>query len=367
MTPGQASIPLGPAEMLLLIASTGLLSSFFLPTACMPTCTYQSRVQAHTRPHDPSLYAHQLVDISCLVPPSLNSLSQPSTDIHHHQSSRPVPPHVLATCLSLFTWRSSLGPLFSLPLRRRQTNYPFSKRVSHLETMTRYTPAPVSQHWDRWQQPHAGPDYAMMQVDSMVSYDPRPVPSTTTLQRPTMATQYAVATSYAESPVTPMASSPYGSQGHFSEYPPCTYQSPAVPSSSAFSQMPYRASHRPLAPPTPPLDEERGVRADAGRLNYNTGDTCQKSTRRSATVKPEVKEGSKDIKTIPKFVKLNGELQYESTRKFDLVLKLAEEKIAIKKEPQSGANTPESMGSPVAPPPEEEVCRPLILKHYVIC
>lgn len=220
--------------------------------------------------------------------------------------------------------------------------------------MTRYTPAPVSQHWDRWQQPHAGPDYSMMQVDSM-GYDPRSVPSTAALQRPTIATQYAVATSYAESPVTPMASSPYGSQGHFSEYSPCTYQSPAVPSSSTFSQMPYRTSHRPLAPPTPPLDEERGMRTDAGRLNYTTGDTCQKSTRRSVTVKPEAKEESKEIKTIPKFVKMNGELQYESTRKFDLVLKLVEEKIPIKKEPQSGANTPESMGSPVASSLEEDV------------
>lgn len=222
--------------------------------------------------------------------------------------------------------------------------------------MTRYPPAPVAPSWDRWHQPHAGPDYGMMQVDSMVSYDPRPVPSTTALQRPTMAPQYTVGTSYADSPVTPMSSSPYGSQGHFGEYPPCTYQSPTVPSSStAFPQLSQRVSHRPLAPPTPPLDEERGMRVDADRSDYPMGGTGQRSSRRSVTAKPEMKEGSKEIKTVPKFVKSDGTLQYTSTRKVDVVLKLAEEKIRGKSESQSGANTPESMGSPMASLPEEEV------------
>lgn len=231
--------------------------------------------------------------------------------------------------------------------------------------MTRYPLEPVSHGWGRWQQPQPSPDYGMMQVDSMVSYDPRPVPSTTALQRPAMAPQYTVATSYAENPVTPMTSSPYGSQGHFGEYAPCTYQSPTVPSSSsAFSQMSTRVSHRPLGPPTPPLDGERGMRLDAGRLSYAMGGACPpKSSRRSATAKPETKEDSKDIKTIPKFVKADGTLQYVSTRKVDQVLKLAEEKISVKQEVQSGANTPESMAFPVAPP-EEEVRTPLSFVPY---
>lgn len=234
-------------------------------------------------------------------------------------------------------------------------------------TMTRYPP--VNQHWDRWHQPvphPAAPDYSsMMQVDSMVSYDPRPVPPAAALQRPTMATPYSVATSYAESPVTPMASSPYPSQGHFADYPPCSYQSPAVPS-SAFAQMPYRSSYRPLAPPTPPLDEDRALRPDAGRLSYATGDAHDKSTRRSAAVKPEANEEHRAIKTIPKFVKLNGELQYESTRKFDLVLRLADKKINT--EPEGDADTPQSMASPVPSPPEEEVTSsPVVSSNIMSC
>lgn len=220
--------------------------------------------------------------------------------------------------------------------------------------MTRSSEAPVAYNW-RWHQPHPNHDYTMMPVESMVSYDPRPVPSTSALQRPAIAPQYAVGTSYAENPVTPMSSSPYGNQGHFGEYPPCTYQSPPVPSSSStFPQLPQMVGHRPLAPPTPPLDEERGMRVDTGRLDYPMGGTSHKSSRRSAPVKSEVKEESKEIKTIPKFVKSDGTLQYTSTRKVDVVLKLAEEKIALKTEPQSSANTPESMASPVAAPTMDE-------------
>lgn len=95
------------------------------------------------------------------------------------------------------------------------------------------------------------------------------------------------------------------------------------------------------------------MRVDAGRLNYPIGETCQKSSRRSATVKSEVKDEAKDIKSVPKFVKANGELQYESKRRFDVVLRLAEEKITVKQEPTTGANTPESMGSPVGLPEDE--------------
>lgn len=95
------------------------------------------------------------------------------------------------------------------------------------------------------------------------------------------------------------------------------------------------------------------MRVDAGRLNYPMGDACQKSSRRSPTVKSEAKEEAKDIKSVPKFVKANGELQYESNRKFDLVLRLAEKKIVTKQEPMTSAVTPEPMGSPAGSPEDE--------------
>lgn len=72
-------------------------------------------------------------------------------------------------------------------------------------------------------------------------------------------------------------------------------------------------------------------------------------------MKNEPKEESKETKTISRFIKTDGTLQFESSRPVDQVLKLAEEKIAVKRDMQSGANTPESMGSPMSFAPEEEV------------
>lgn len=193
-------------------------------------------------------------------------------------------------------------------------------------------------------------------MDGIVPYDPRAVPSTSALQRPAMAApQYSVGTSYAESPVTPMSASPYGSQGHFGEYSSCTYQSPTVPSTtSAFQQLPQRVSQRPLAPPTPPLDDERGMRLDSGRSAYPIGGACRRPSRRSVSVvKSEVGPDAKEIKTVPKFVKTDGSLQYQSNKPIDVLLRLSEVVIGSDRV-KGGAETPESMASP---PPVKEVFR----------
>lgn len=208
---------------------------------------------------------------------------------------------------------------------------------------------PVVQNWDRWQHQHAGSDYTM--TDYMTtSYDPRTVPTTSALQRPSMAPQYSIPTPYADSPVTPMSASPYGSQGHFGDYQPYAYQTPST--SSSFTQIPSRSASRPMAPPTPPLDDDRGMRLSDGRAPNTVKSTYRRSPRRSVSVvKSETSKEPKEIKTCPVLVKDDGSLQYESKKLVDRVLRGAAAKLAMRT--KSNASTPESMASP----PSEEVIR----------
>lgn len=204
---------------------------------------------------------------------------------------------------------------------------------------------PVAQGWDRWQQhQHTSSDYSMM--DHMVTYDPRAVPSTTALQRPALTAQYSMPTSYTDSPVTPMSTSSYGTASHFADYQPYAYQGPTP--STNFSQVPLRGATRPMAPPTPPLDEERGLRLGDGHNVNTVKSTLRKSPRRSASVvKSEVGgEDGKEIKTCAVLIKEDRTLQFESKKFVDVLLK----KAATRKQPGDGKgdeSTPESAATPV--------------------
>lgn len=209
---------------------------------------------------------------------------------------------------------------------------------------------PVAQGWDRWQQhQHTSSDYSMM--DHMVTYDPRAVPSTTALQRPALTAQYSMPTSYTDSPVTPMSTSSYGTASHFADYQPYAYQGPTP--STNFSQVPLRGATRPMAPPTPPLDEERGLRLGDGHNVNTVKSTLRKSPRRSASVvKSEVGgEDGKEIKTCAVLIKEDRTLQFESKKFVDVLLK----KAATRKQPGDGKgdeSTPESAATPVP----DDVC-----------
>lgn len=200
---------------------------------------------------------------------------------------------------------------------------------------------PVTQGWDRWQQHSAAPDYVTM--DGMVTYDARAVPTTSALQRPTMSPQYSLPTTYAESPVTPMSASPYGSQAQFGDYQPYSYHAPTA--STAYpQQMPMRSSSRPMAPPTPPLEDERGARMPTVKSSV------RRSSRRSVSVvKSETGGESREIKTCPKYVKKDGSLQHESNKSIDKFLRLVKTREAVLPvRPKTEAATPESMASPAA-------------------
>lgn len=161
-----------------------------------------------------------------------------------------------------------------------------------------------------------------------------------------MTTQYSMPAPYADSPVTPMSTaSPYGSQGHFGDYQAYTYQTPTT--TTSFAPLPLRSASRPMAPPTPPLDEERGVRLIDGRTDHTVKSSYRKSPRRSESVaKSDAGEGSKEIKTCAVLIKEDHSLQYESTKLVDVLLRKAASKRPG--ETKSGVSTPESAASPAA-------------------
>lgn len=224
---------------------------------------------------------------------------------------------------------------------------PQSRDYSHTSAhMASYQPQPpVTQGWDRWQHNHANPDYAM--VDNLGPYDPRTVPSNTLLQRPVVTTQYQLPTTYAESPITPLSASPYGSQGHFNDYQAYTYETP-----NQFASLPLRSAHRPTAPPTPPMDDDRGLPLDHRRRASASRATLsgRRSPRRSVSVvKSESDREAREAKDCKKLIKEDGSLQYVSTKNFDVMLRGWDSLVAKK---GSMASTPQS----VASPGPEEVC-----------
>lgn len=234
-----------------------------------------------------------------------------------------------------------------------KTNSLLLLRKKKIDMASYHQEPPVAQNWDRWQPHNTGPDYVTM--DGMVAYDARPVPSTTALQRPTMSPQYSLPTTYAESPVTPMSASTYGSQGAFGEYQPYSYHAPTASTPYAH-QIPLRHSQRPMAPPTPPLEDDRGMRIHDGRPSHTVKSSTRRSTRRSVSVvKSEADSETREIKTCPKYVKQDGSLQHESHKSIDKFLRLVKTREAVlPTRTKSEAATPESMASPTA----EEVIAP---------
>lgn len=205
---------------------------------------------------------------------------------------------------------------------------------------------PAAHSWDRWQHQNTGTDYVTM--EGIVAYDTRAVPSSAALQRSSMSPQYSMSTTYAESPVTPMSASPYGSQGAFGDYQPYSYHAPTASAPYA-QQMPLRHSQRPVAPPTPPLEDDRGLRIHDERPLQTVKSSTRRSTRRSvSTIKSEETNESREIKTCPKYVKQDGSLQHEFNKSIDKFLRLVKTREAVLpiRTKNEVAATPESIASP---------------------
>lgn len=186
--------------------------------------------------------------------------------------------------------------------------------------MAPYQQHPASHSWDRWPQHQAGSDYVMM--NDMVGYDTRAMPSSAPLQRPVMAPQYVMGNSYGDSPVTPMSASNYPGHSQFGDYG--SYNQPSPSLTSPFQQHPDRFAHRPLAPPTPPLDSDsQSIYSRDGQASYTSRDTSRRSSTKPVTVvKTEDVSAPRTPKTIEPFKKEDGSLQYESNEKFDCLLRL---------------------------------------------
>lgn len=159
-------------------------------------------------------------------------------------------------------------------------------------------------------------------MNDMVGYDTRSMPSSAPLQRPVMAPQYVMGNSYAESPVTPMSASNYPGHSQFGDYG--SYNQPSPSLTSPFQQHPDRFAHRPMAPPTPPLDSDsHSIYSRDGQASYTSRDTSRRSSTKPVTVvKTEDVSAPRTPKTIEPFKKEDGSLQWESKEKFDCLLRL---------------------------------------------
>lgn len=255
--------------------------------------------------------------------------------------------------------------------------------------MTPYQQATASHSWGRWaQHPAAGPDYVT--IDTVMPYETRALPTSAPIQQhqqhqhqhqqrqAAMTPQYVVAaSSYGDSPVTPMSASTYGAaagQAHFGEYGSYSQQpSPALASPYQHHQHQQqqqqqhhqhqhqhqtgRSSQRPMAPPTPPLDEDsrsthsRSSQAYSAKCMSSSGGGSRRSpgTSASSVVKSEQQGGGggapKEPKTIRPFKKIDGTLQHEVNTDMDLLLK----EIAKVMEIEGAKAGHHAQGSP--PPP----------------
>lgn len=186
--------------------------------------------------------------------------------------------------------------------------------------MTPYQQSTAPNSWGRWTQHNAGSDYVT--IDSVMPYETRaPLPTSAPLQRQGMAPQYVVANSYGDSPVTPMSASTYGGQGHFGEYGSYNQHSPAL--ATPYQQHSGRSSQRPMAPPTPPLDEDsRSTHSRGSQAPYPIKCASRRATAMNApVVKSEQSSAPKEPKTIRPFKKIDGTLQHEVNTDMDLLLK----------------------------------------------
>ncbi|KAL1862526.1 DNA-binding transcription factor [Diaporthe australafricana] len=207
--------------------------------------------------------------------------------------------------------------------------------------MAPYQQHPATHNWGRWPQHQPSSDYVMM--DEMVGYDTRTLPSSAPLQRPVMAPQYVMGNSYGDSPVTPMSASNYPSHSHFGDYG--SYNQPSPSLTSPFQQHPDRFPHRPMAPPTPPLDSDsHSIYSRDGQAPYTPRDASRRSSTKPVTVvKTEDANAQRTPKTIDAFIKEDGSLQFESNEKFDALLRLIPKALCldgVKNEEQSPCAAP---------------------------
>lgn len=233
--------------------------------------------------------------------------------------------------------------------------------------MTPYQQATASHSWGRWpQHPAAGSEYVTM--DTVMPYETRALPTSAPIQRQGMTPQYVVAaSSYGDSPVTPMSASTYGTgQGHFGEYGSYSQQpSPALASPYQHQhqqqhqqhhqhhhQHTGRSSQRPMAPPTPPLDEDNRSIHSRSSQAYSAKSMSRRSpTMNVSVVKSEQGGGSKEPKTIRPFKKIDGTLQHEVNTDMDLLLK----EIAKVMEIEGAKGNVQGSPAPAESPIEEEV------------
>lgn len=175
-------------------------------------------------------------------------------------------------------------------------------------------------------------------MNDMVGYDTRPLPSSAPLQRPVMASQYVMGNSYGDSPVTPMSASNYPGHSQFGDYG--SYNQPSPSLTSPFQQHPDRFAHRPMAPPTPPLDSDsHSIYSRDGQPPYTSRDTSRRSSTKPVTVvKTEDVGVPRTPKTIEPFKKEDGTLQYESNEKFDCLLRMIPRALKDKQQPQPDSN-----------------------------
>lgn len=205
--------------------------------------------------------------------------------------------------------------------------------------MAPFQPHPASHSWDqRWPQHQAGSDYVMM--NDMVGYDTRSLPSSAPLQRPIMAPQYVMGNSYGDSPVTPMSASNYPGHSQFGDY--SSYSQPSPSLTSPFQQQPDRFAHRPMAPPTPPLDSDsHSIYSRDGQTAYSSRDTSRRSSTKPVTVvKQEDANATRTPKTIEPFKKEDGSLQWESKEKFDCLLRMIPKALKLE-DPKDQQQCPE--------------------------
>lgn len=177
------------------------------------------------------------------------------------------------------------------------------------------------------------------------------MPTSAPVQRQGMAPQYVVANSYGESPVTPMSATTYGGQGHFSgEYGSYSQHSPVL--TSPYQQNSGRPSQRPMAPPTPPLDEDsRSTLSRSSQAAYSVKCMSRRSpTMNVSAVKFDRNGAAKEPKTIRPFKKIDGSLQHEVNTDMDLFLKEIAKVMELE-----GVKVNAESPAPAESPIEEEV------------
>ncbi|KKY39539.1 putative zinc finger protein ozf [Diaporthe ampelina] len=154
-----------------------------------------------------------------------------------------------------------------------------------------------------------------------------------------------------------MSASNYPGHSQFGDYGSYNHPSPSL--TSPFQQHPDRFAHRPMAPPTPPLDSDsHSIYSRDGQASYTSRDTSRRSSTKSVTVvKTEDVAAPRTPKTIEPFKKEDGSLQYESKEKFDCLLRMIPK--ALNLEDSKDQQQPPDVSTSLAMKEEPEAKAPL--------